>query len=126
MVGNLSLVLQDITSPPTEWSHDRGYERTLRAADGTPYRETFVETFMVEEAYRRRGYGRALQRAALGLSRELGAYQMRSWSSLDRAANYALKVSLGFAVHPAVQHAARTGEPISGVYFVKVVQPAGE
>lgn len=52
---------------------------------------------------------------ALELTCALGACQMRSWSSLDKTANYALKLSLGFAAHPAVQTAGLTGEPISGV-----------
>ena len=45
---------------------------------------------------------------------------MRSWSSLDKPANYALKLSLGFAMHPSV-HDAASGYQVSGVYFVKRV-----
>jgi GNAT superfamily N-acetyltransferase len=41
-------------------------------------RETFVATFAVDAAYRRHGYGRALQTAALKMTRALGCYQMRS------------------------------------------------
>ena len=45
---------------------------------------------------------------------------MRSWSSLDRRENYALKLGMGFAMDPAV-HEAAGGQRVSGVYFVKRV-----
>ena len=83
-------------------------------------RETFAQTFAVEEVYRRRGHGRALQLEALTLTKDLGAHQMRSWSSLDKQANYALKMNLGFAVCPAV-YETDAGLKVSGVYFVKTV-----
>lgn len=119
----MSSRLQAIASPETEWSAEHQYDVHLRDTTGRPYRETFVQAFSVEEPYRRQGHGKSLQLAALDLSRELGAYQMRSWSSLDKRANYALKLSLGFVVHPAVQKSGVTGQLISGVCFVKVVQP---
>ncbi len=118
VVGHITLLLQDIVCPETAWSSH--LDRTLRLPDGEPLRETFVQTFAVDEAYRRRGYGLALQKAALALTRELGCYQMRSWASLDRPANYALKLSLGFAVHPAIYETSG-GQQISGVYFIKTV-----
>ncbi len=118
VVGHITLLLQDIVCPETEWSSEM--DRTVRLPDGEPLRETFVQTFAVDQEHRRRGYGLALQKAALALTRELGCYQMRSWSSLDKPANYALKLSLGFAVHPAT-YEAPGGQQISGVYFVKTV-----
>ena len=48
------------------------------------------------------------------------AHTLRRWSSLDRPANYALKLSMGFVLHPAI-HDAAAGYPVSGVYFVKRV-----
>jgi GNAT superfamily N-acetyltransferase len=118
VVGNIAITVQDMIVPATEWSGGR--ETPLTAADGRPLRETFVESFGVEEAYRRRGFGRVLQLAALDLTRALGCYQMRSWSSVDKQANYALKLALGFAAHPAI-YVSRRGVPISGVYWVKTV-----
>lgn len=56
----------------------------------------------------------------LRLTKDLGAYQMCSWSSLDRQVNYALKLNLGFAVCPAV-YETDSGLKVSGVYFVKTV-----
>ncbi len=115
IVGHLtleprSILIPALTEPPTP----------LLGLDGQPLHETFVQTFAVDESHRRRGYGRALQIAGLDVTRELGCYQMRSWSSVDKPANYALKISLGFAAHPAYQDLP-SGRRICGVYFVKTV-----
>jgi GNAT superfamily N-acetyltransferase len=118
VIGRISLKMQVITIPATEWSG--GADSPLAAPDGRPLRELFVQTFAVDDAFRRRGYGRALQLAALELARTLGCYQMRSWSSLDKTANYALKLSLGFAAHPAI-YQTTGGQRISGIYFIKTV-----
>lgn len=118
IVGHISLRRQPLSMPPTLWSNHASHP--VLGSDNSPLQETFIHTFCVEHAYRRRGYGRALQEAALEWTRELGAYQMRSWSSLDKPANDVLKLSLGFAVHPATQQAA-SGELISGVFFLKTV-----
>ena len=104
--------------PATEWSG--GEARSLTFGDGEPLYEMFVQTFAVEAAFRRRGHGRALQQAALALTAERGCHQMRSWSSLDKPEKYALKLALGFAVHPAISEAGN-GQQISGVYFIKTV-----
>ncbi len=118
VVGHISIQVQDIVSPATEWS--KGKEVPVLGADGKILRETFVQTFAVEKTYRRQGHGSALQLSALKLTKELGCYQMRSWSSADKNANYALKLKLGFAAHPAVSQ-TMDGQSISGVYFVKTV-----
>ena len=47
-----------------------------------------MQTFAVEPDFRRQGHGRALQLAALDMSARLGCYQMRSWSTVDKQANY--------------------------------------
>ena len=118
VIGHISLRVQDLIIPSTAWS--TGQDHALRGSTGEPLRETFVNTFAVDETHRRQGCGRALQVAALDLTRDLGCYQMRSWSSLDKTANYALKISLGFAAHPAV-YESEDGLLISGVFFVKTV-----
>jgi GNAT superfamily N-acetyltransferase len=118
VIGHITLKVQPITLPATEWSDNQPVY--LADTDGDRLHETFVQTFAVDEAHRRQGHGRALQLAALALTRNLGCYQMRSWSSADKTANYALKLSLGFAVHPSVM-VARPRQRISGVYFVKTV-----
>ncbi|NDJ84953.1 MAG: GNAT family N-acetyltransferase [Chloroflexi bacterium] len=118
IIGHISIRTQIVTVPKTDWS--AGYNHRLTDAFSKPLTETFVQTFAVEEAYRRQGYGRALQLAALQLTRTLGAYQLRSWSSLDKSENYMLKISLGFAAYPAI-FVTEDGKQISGVYFVQVV-----
>jgi GNAT superfamily N-acetyltransferase len=118
VVGSLSVLRQEITIPETEWAADR--DRVLRDQEGVPYHEILVQTFRVEKDHRRKGYGRALQEAALAFTKESGCIQMRSWSSLDKPANYALKLSLGFGFHPEVQ-VTPSGLRVSGGYFVKRV-----
>lgn len=115
IVGHISIQLQPIVAPATPWSENQ--DIPILDSSGQVLKETFVQTFAVEGRHQRRGYGRALQQAALDKTRALGGYQMRSWSSTDRPANYALKVAMGFAVHPAV-YRLPSGREISGVYFV--------
>lgn len=113
VTGHLSLKVQPITL---------GDGRTpVMGADGVALHEGFVQTFAVDEARRRHGLGRALQQAGLALAAELGCYQMRSWSSADRAANYALKIGLHFAIQPGT-HTLPDGTEIYGVFFVQTVE----
>lgn len=118
MVASLSLKKQTITIPKTEWAGER--DRRLLGLDGEPLTETLVQTFFVEKDHRRKGYGLALQQEALRITAKLGCMQMRSWSSLDKPANYQLKLKLGFAFHPEIQHTS-SGLQVSGGYFVKRV-----
>jgi GNAT superfamily N-acetyltransferase len=118
VVGQLVLRRQPIMIPATEWAAER--DRLLRDPDGEPLYETLVQTFRVVEAHRRQGVGRAMQLRALDLTKALGCIQMRSWSSLDKPANYHLKLSLGFGFHPEVQETPSSLK-VSGGYFVKRV-----
>ncbi|MCB9449879.1 MAG: GNAT family N-acetyltransferase [Anaerolineaceae bacterium] len=119
VIGHIAIKRQPIHVPA---SHISGHEeRSLAGPDGNALYEAFVQTFAVEEGYRRTGYGRALQEAALQKAQELGCYQMRSWSSADKLGNYALKIRLGFSIIPAL-YPMPGGEPISGVYFVKRIE----
>jgi GNAT superfamily N-acetyltransferase len=116
IVGHISLVKQPLVVPASYLCEDRALYLTDAAS--TPLYETFVQTFSVEAAHCRKGYGRALQEAAIEKSQEAGCYQMRSWSSADRRENYALKISLGFAMHPAL-YPMPGSAPLSGIYFIK-------
>jgi GNAT superfamily N-acetyltransferase len=119
VVGHITIRKQPLIVPASHLSNNEGL--LLTGQDGTPLYEVFVQTFAVEEAHRRSGYGRALQEAALEKAGALGCYQMRSWSSADKAANYALKISMGFAILPAL-YPMPGGAPLSGVYFVKRIE----
>ena len=65
---------------------------------GTTLTEAHIVAFGVQEAYRRRGIGRALQEHALNRAKALGCYQLRS-ISYGRE-NDRLKLAMGFAVIP--------------------------
>ena len=116
VIGHLSLRRQPLVIPAS--SLTRGLEMALMDDGGTAIDEVFVLSFAVEPRYRRRGFGRALQLRALAKATELGCFQMRSWSSADKRENYALKISLGFSIVPAL-YPMPGGTHLSGVYFVK-------
>ncbi len=118
IAGHISFRVQPLMVEPSALSQHQ--PQPLTDDDGVALKETFVQTFAVLEVYRRRGYGRALQAAALEATRALNCWQMRSWSSIDKHANYALKLSMGFAACPAL-FPMPGGSSIAGVYFVQRV-----
>ncbi len=111
-VGHISLLIQPLTVPgnPPSPLTDQG---------GQILRETFVQTFFVEEEHRRQGLGRRLQEKALEVSASMGCWQMRSWSTPDKTANYRLKLALGFCFCPAVQELPSGQGSVAGGYFIK-------
>jgi GNAT superfamily N-acetyltransferase len=119
VAASLTLKLQPLVAPDSDWA--AGMEKVITGEEGKALSETYVQTFCVDESYRRRGLGELLQLEGLAVTRELGAYQMRSWSSLDKPANYQLKLKLGFAAHPAITE-TDSGLKVSGVFFVKTVK----
>lgn len=102
VVGFLRFVVQEI-GPDSD--------RPSLALRGEPMREAYVLAFGVDESHRRRGVGAALQSKLIEEATTLGCFQVRSRSAGDRAANHALKLSLGFGVHP-------TKDTDQGVFFV--------
>ena len=91
LVGFLRFVVQQIGPDADRPS------LTLR---GEPMREAYVLAFGVAEDCRRRGVGAALQNELIEQATTLGCHQVRSRSAGDRLANHALKLALGFGVHP--------------------------
>lgn len=89
-----------------------------KQCSGAPRREGFVQTFFVEEPYRRRGIGRTLQRLAIDECSLRGLAQMRSWSAQDARANYALKMSMDFGVVPGAYYSHRARKWSRGCWFV--------
>lgn len=108
IVGHIALLEQPLCLTDDEVLKD----------SGIPLRELFVQTFRVSETFQRRGIGRRLQGEALRLAAELGCYQLRSWSSIDKETNYHLKLSMGFAFSPA-KITLKDGRVIHGGYFAK-------
>ena len=90
-VGFLSFAIQEIGAD---------CNRPGLTLHGEPLREAKVLAFGVAENQRRRGVGTALQNELIRLAKTLGCHQVRSRSGGDRLANHALKLSLGFGVHP--------------------------
>ena len=86
---------------------------------GTPLTELKIRAFHVREEHRGQGIGTALQREALREAGRFGCYQVRSRSDFSRAANYAIKLKLGFAAHPGLRRLRDQDEP--GIYWVKAV-----
>ncbi len=119
MVGNISIKVQPIEVPEKIPLNILELpQKTFRETTGGDILEGFIQSFAVEEKHRRRGLGRRLQEAALNECRRSSLYQMRSWSSVDKPANFALKLSLGFAIHPGYDYVARLDKWVPGVFFV--------
>lgn len=110
VVGHISLKHQQLEMPTMPVSPVLYKNETVW--------ETFVQTFYVIEAWRRKGVGKRLQEEAMVVSREKGCWQMRSWSSCDKGDNYQLKLALGFAFCPAKMEVNKEGQKIAGGYFV--------
>ncbi len=79
----------------------------------TPLTEAKIHGFTVRPASCFRGIGTMLQRWAIARARGLGCHQVASYSCYDRAANYRIKLSLGFAAQPEVH-----GDNEQRVYFL--------
>src|SRR4029078_1285972 len=85
----------------------------IYTTNGQPLREGYVEAFGVVSEYRRRGIGQRLQEHALALCRQRGCYQVRSRSPITSQENYALKLKMGYAVHPSPEN--------DSYYFIKTL-----
>ena len=85
--------------------------------DGVQLSEAKIHAFAVREDSRGQGIGTELQRQAIRRARELGCFQVASYSSYGRDANYHIKLSLGFGVQPEVH-----GDNEQGVYFIMPLQ----
>ncbi|HML24939.1 MAG TPA: GNAT family N-acetyltransferase [Aggregatilinea sp.] len=117
VAGHITLRVQDMRVPVP--GRDDA-QTTIPGADGLPLRETFINTFAVDVEYRRQGHGRALQTAAIALTKALGCYQIRSWTPFETPVNYATMIALGYAVHPALT-TTEHGRTLGGVYFIQTV-----
>ena len=81
--------------------------------DGVQLTEAKIHAFAVQEDRRGQGIGAELQRQAIRRAKELGCFQVASYSSYGRDANHHLKLSLGFGAQPEMH-----GDQQQGVYFI--------
>lgn len=77
-------------------------ERPPIIFNGKMLYEAKILAFGVLPEARNRGIGRMLQEAAQTHARALGCYQIRSRSDYGNAANYHLKIAMGFCVQPSL------------------------
>ena len=112
LVGFLQFFLQPIGS-------DRNCPSL--SLDGKVLIEAKILAFAVRKDWRRQGIGIALQQRAITRARELGCYQLRSYSSntSEHEANYQLKLAMGFAAQPEFRDEKNTG-----VNFLIPLHPA--
>ncbi len=103
-VGFLRLVIQVIGSE---------HSRAPILVAGAPLREGYVEAFGVLPRYRRQGLGLRLQERAIELCQDRRCYQIRSRSPISSNENYALKVKMGYAIHPSHEN--------DSYYFIKTL-----
>ena len=87
--------------------------------DGLRLTEAKIHAFAVLDGSQGQGIGTELQRQAIHRARELGCYQVASYSSYGRDTNHHIKLSLGFAAQPEVH-----GDNQQGVYFIMPLQAA--
>lgn len=85
--------------------------------NGIPLTEAKIHAFAVREECRGQGIGTALQRWALRRAKGLGCFQVASYSSYGREANYHIKLALGFGAQPETH-----GDDQHGVYFIMPLQ----
>jgi GNAT superfamily N-acetyltransferase len=85
--------------------------------DGAQLTEAKIHAFAVREDSRVQGIGTELQKQAIHRARELGCFQVASYSSYGREANHHIKLSLGFGAQPEVH-----GNNQQGVYFIMPLQ----
>lgn len=99
-------------------------KQVLGAEQGTPeikignepLSEAKVIAFAVRQESRNNGIGKELQLKAMELAKDLGCYQLASYSTFDKAENYRVKRTLGFSIQPEVQK-----DGTMGCYFLKTL-----
>jgi len=78
-----------------------------------PLKEAKINAFAVQTNFRNRNIGTLLQQRVIDDAKEQGCYQLASYSTFDKAANYAIKIRLGFCVQPEIQP-----DGTMGAYFL--------
>jgi len=88
---------------------------------GESLTEAKIIAFGVDVDHRRQGIGRRLQQTLIAQAKAAGCFQIRSRSDTLNTANYQLKLSLGFAIHPL----EKTGERDGAYFLLPLRTPSG-
>lgn len=81
--------------------------------------EGYIDILEVHKDFRRKGIATQLIDMALKRAREKGAYQVRSWSSLDKAEVIPMWKALGFGLCPATTFPK--GQEVRGYFVTKLI-----
>ena len=86
----------------------------------TPLPETcegYIDILEVHKFFRRKGIATQLIDMSLERAKEKGAYQVRSWSSLDKTEAIPMWKALGFGLCPATTYSR--GQEVKGYFVTK-------
>jgi ribosomal protein S18 acetylase RimI-like enzyme len=81
--------------------------------------EGYIDILDVHKDFRRRGIATQLIDLSLERAKEKGAYQMRSWSSLDKTEAIPMWKALGFGLCPATTYPK--GQEVRGYFVTKLL-----
>ena len=81
--------------------------------------EGFIDILEVHKDFRHRGIATQLIDMSLERVKEKGVYQVRSWSSLDKAEAIPMWKALGFGLCPATTFPK--GQEVKGYFVVKLL-----
>ncbi|MBN2115569.1 MAG: GNAT family N-acetyltransferase [Anaerolineales bacterium] len=81
--------------------------------------EGYIDILEVHKDFRRRGIAVQLIDMSLERAKEKGAYQMRSWSSLDKTEAIPMWKALGFGLCPATTFPG--GQEVKGYFVTKLL-----
>lgn len=65
--------------------------------------EAKINVFVVHRDFRGNGFGSLLQKHVIEHAKKRGCYQVSSYSTYDKVANYHIKLKLGFCAQPEKQ-----------------------
>jgi ribosomal protein S18 acetylase RimI-like enzyme len=81
--------------------------------------EGYIDILEVHKVFRRRGIAKQLIAIAMERAKEKGAYQMRSWSSLDKTEAIPMWKAIGFGLCPATTFPK--GQKVRGYFVTKLI-----
>jgi GNAT superfamily N-acetyltransferase len=81
--------------------------------------EGYIDILEVHKDFRRRGIAKQLIAIAMERAKEKGAYQMRSWSSLDKTEAIPMWKAIGFGLCPATTFPK--GQEVRGYFVTKLI-----